>query len=846
MKDHTLSDSFYICQDAQGAALELPGAEGEIVCIAFDLKSLQLVELHVVVASDEWTSEIFQSFYERLNLLGSNRDAALPRLLKSGKLDGLAFYSIALEDGESLVDYSFRNNGFSERETIRLIHALIQKLLEFQSFTRLFRATSLSRAILVNPVQSFHRERFIQIRTLGLNLPETRVTDDMAEKRITQEIGQLLYQMLTGQESPVKGGAIPESVRLLDRHKELRQFVTNSFTHESGPPSLEELNRIFGNISENLMPNSGDASRPTELETPWVRQIFGGMRPENLYPIQFDLLQTPTSLRQSSSLQALDKSTGGKVTLLPLPNRKILPQPPFSSTPDGLRDLEIEKAENLLFPQATWHSDSFSFHVETNGIALSLKDYLKSSPQLSAEDMVIVLREIDSGMRQADELKIKLPSLETEAVQLTFPADFTPEKIQAQLAKPLAEWESVQIRLRTHASLSSILNPWPIGLDLEKPDKARVSETFLLIAIELAGGLEEFQRRKKSSTQAFPPLFSEYLDQQLITLKKKDPLPEPWALLRTLTQRAGVKESRSSVQIPKDLVVANAASEPPQDVCVQHEPLSSPQTFAPEITPLDEDGISSQDVDTENVDLDLNATIEIPQTALIAAPQAVGVSIDAEVEPAKIAAQETIEPDFHQSFIESSSSSPTSVETFAPEASLAVDSKASAAPPAGNSFVFSAFQEIEPSATNHPFGTPPSEALFAPPEFENVEVANIAPFPVEELPQPADVEVVDLQPPVLAESAPTVPAAALKESESTPILTFIPPAPSSSLPASMPLVISALDETELDDNNRMSEEIAPSDDDFGGAPTLLVDLNRLTTSDSLFSRRSRTITIRNR
>jgi hypothetical protein len=140
-----------------------------------------------------------------------------------------------------------------------------------------------------------------------------------------------------------------------------------------------------------------------------------------------------------------------------------------------------------------------------------------------------------------------------------------------------------------------------------------------------------------------------------------------------------------------------------------------------------------------------------------------------------------------------------------------------------------------------------------PVQAEEFSANSIAPFPTEELAAPAPPTVAPEQAPVttpIFNQAKTIPPSVTGlvtwRFETTPKSEepAIPDKPSSHSP-SQPTPADVLAETAPDTEMNEPLEDLP-EEDYTTAPTLNVDLTRLTTSDSLFSRRPRTITIRNR
>lgn len=120
-----------------------------------------------------------------------------------------------------------------------------------------------------------------------------------------------------------------------------------------------------------------------------------------------------------------------------------------------------------------------------------------------------------------------------------------------------------------------------------------------------------------------------------------------------------------------------------------------------------------------------------------------------------------------------------------------------------------------------------AEPISEPSAIDPIPDTQIAPFPTEALESP---EIVTL---VIMESLPDEETSAQASAPVEEISLRI-----SEPVASTQETLSILDETE--------DAFLNSSDEDSGVPMLNIDLDRLTTADTLFSRRARTITIRNK
>ncbi len=537
MKNYSLTETFFISQDSAGNPLEFTGGDHALACLAFDNKTQQLVELNLLTASEHWNADQSQALFERLVLLAGVNGGSVPRVLRRGQMDGLLFFTLALEEGEILTDYSRRTGGIPERATLELLDGLLAKLTRLQALPRLFRACSLAGAQLIYSPQGAQYQRVIQIRQLGLHQLEVRTGEDTAEQRLAVELGQLVYQMLTGHISPVRGGPLVESVRLLDRCFLLRQFVANAFfTGGNMPLTFADAATALSSARQFATDSGANALNVPPFSVPWLSQIFGSSQLDYLYPLQFELLsQSSSVIDEISARPARDTKTKEQVFLLPLPGKRILPRPQFSSAPDGLAQIPAEKALHLLFPHSTWNSDHFTFHIEKCRNSFTLREFLQHRGALQSGEIFAILTQVEAAQQEARALGLAIPSVKSSAIRCVFRDDCDESTLAERCRMTVSHWPSHLIKVRIHASLNSVTNPWPAGIDPDRAEETQFNDAFALLAVEMAGGAAGLEQHGH-----LPAELVKFLKQQAQAAAGREPVLEPVAFLKALGQRGGV------------------------------------------------------------------------------------------------------------------------------------------------------------------------------------------------------------------------------------------------------------------------------------------------------------------
>lgn len=770
MKDYLLSENFFLCQDPAGNPLEVTSGPGEIVCIAYDYKSTQLVELHLFTNSENWTGGQFQEVFERLLLLAGVNDGSVPRVLRFGRVDGMAFYTTALEEGEGLVDYVRRVGPLPERAVLGLLGGVVAKLLSLQEWPRLFRACTLDGASLIHAPQGLKERPLIQIRNFGLLSAEIRADEAVAEHHLTGEIASLVYLMLTGFVNPQRGGPELEAVRLLDHSAALRQLVESKFDQDLRQLTLAEAARALDAARPFVSPGQHDSLDLPPFDTGWMHQIFGGANVDLLYPVQFEPRGTPpTRVPEMLSRVAVDRASKRTVFLLPLPGNNILPRPAFVPVPSGLDAIPPESATHLCFPHTTWSSETFSFHVENPRYGFTLKSLTQQRDPLSPYELLHVLREIHAGLEEAQSLNLEIPSLNTHAIRGIFGAASQQTPLRQWAAMPILEWPPHRFQVSVHATLGSLTSPWPVGAGPDRPESDRLADAFVLLALELLGGVDS------PDAAGLPAPLVNLLQSQAATVRKKEPVLSPSAFVKALDE-------------------ALAAS---PDFTSPAQTIPNPQVMEPAAPPK-----------------------EAPAVLAVAATIAVESPPEIEnVEPLTLK-EET--PPAPVDFLE-----PLPVKLDEPQQSKVepLPAATDVAPPPAEEVPIPA--KPAPLFTEKTAPDNIAEPISEPSGTDSSADAQIAPFPSEALEFNETVTIVIMESPLVEETSPL---------ESAPAETISVRLAEPSESATE--VLSILEETE--------DAFLNSGDEDSGVPMLNIDLDRLTTADTLFSRRARTITIRNK
>ncbi len=844
MESIQLTSNFFLCQDSHGEPLEFPTLPDEWALLAYDIKQHRLVCLIIFPESEQWSELQHQSFVERAAMASEMKNGNTPRILRWGRVDGMAFYTTPMFVSEGLVSYMGRLGPMSGVTALKLVLPLAATLSELQATPRLLRGLNLRHLQVIAGRGSLQPDR-LQVTQLGLGSKDRgRVLDDGTEDQLARELLGIFYYCLTAQTASSGHGPVPNGIQLLGRCPQLLQCmrIALGFDHgqlalDSVLATLREGDRISGVLNDSQAPGP---------VMPKLMQVSFGDAWKWPFPRQFQ--DKPQHQRGAGlySYAALDMDARRDVWLHPLPGARILPQEHFEGISPAIRKMKSANVPHLLLPLSNWKGETFDFAVEAHLTGLTLEEWMLTGTTATVEEIARLLREIHSSMEEAASHGLTLSCLH--------PANIVLHCLGARPATtpPLAD---CNVRMRVSKNLQTVVEPW-YGCH---KGNAGPAEAFAMLAHDLSltvGGTLSGAIRVPLTNWAKGVLST-----------GKGPNPEEILSLFEL-HLPNLPKRTPVVAVPVLPAVL------PPVVAVSALPLEAPVAIIPEVTPEPE---SPQEQPAPVLSLEIPPMPALPEVEI---QQVIEPELQLEAEP--IVAVEAAETET-EILAELELAEPTPVAVFEAEAETPVVEETilgkeiepaeqpveAHAEPAPSSFeepldlakivagmilrekeradattVISSPQ-LAPDKTirrifrEAPAETPAIQQVTAPePVASTLPVLAPIPEAAAEVASVATAATVEAEPPEF------FPAHVIKpESLSRPTLPVGAPVsePQASLePLQSQAEAQVVAQRHIPIDSRQTMESSE-------APRLRVDLSRLTTADSLFSSstRSRNITIRN-
>lgn len=523
-----------MCQGPEGGLLEFPRNPGEIACLAGDLRTGRLVELHLVTETAQFSSAQKADFVKRARLASEIGLGPSTTVLTAGEAEGLLYYTCPVNDGEPLTAFALRVGPLPEPVAVWITASLAETLVGLESWFRLIPGVRVDNAILCLDGGQFPRPRVVDF---GLASLETRpaVLENYAS-RLAVELTHQLFALLTGR-LPVEGEAISETAPPFSRLPASLRGLLKAVVEKSGPPpaDLQELAALFNEASAFFFPDPAVRLRPA------LCRLEPAAAPHSALQALLPTAETVEKFLRSSEYQespghtrGLHRSerpvtteSGQALTVHFLPGGEGL-----GSQSHVIPALVMRSVMNqplLLRLVAQSESPLYRIVAEENLPGFVLGEFLNQRGALDLDATIHLLDAIASAVEQAAASGLPAPALSRNSILLTVPAHVSAATISALPGKPFPAWPGLVVKLRVHATLASLMEPPLPGLTIgdwhgahEADAGARPGLDFILLALHLLGGREKlrplpalrdlFDRHLRQVREGHPVSLREFID----------------------------------------------------------------------------------------------------------------------------------------------------------------------------------------------------------------------------------------------------------------------------------------------------------------------------------------------
>jgi|GEM_PF-1813108 len=463
---------YTICQDQQGAVVEVWRSAEEVACLAFDNKQQLFVELHVAIGPAERQRDA-PAFQNLVQLAAPLRHRHLLGVIEGGEDEGANYHVSEFLDGERLDSWLARNHPVPPWLALLVIRQLVEGLATLASHPRLLAGVEVFHAglTLAGPHSS---DLVVKVCDLGLSgiLPVS-TEPQFVEARAIHDTGRLLLYMLTGSltegavtaEFPA-GHHIPPELGFL-----LGTIFTATMPHH--PRTLEQLRTLTVRCTQDLSP---ELTAPPDLlpaayrpRLPLTAHLSPPMATADLLSNDYTVDTRPGDSADPYRQRATQRATRRAVNVQLLPPDNLMPAPfllpalekAWSSLSPGPAAISLAPLLALL----AYHPEAPSpLLVEELPGKYTLETLHRLRDPMEPAEVLLILTQLDAAATAAGERGLPLHWRSPVLIPVQFTSQGGEEALPpaAQLARiPLTEWPPFQLKVRT----------WPITLDFTQPDR---------------------------------------------------------------------------------------------------------------------------------------------------------------------------------------------------------------------------------------------------------------------------------------------------------------------------------------------------------------------------------------
>ncbi|MCF6313973.1 MAG: hypothetical protein L3J39_16120 [Verrucomicrobiales bacterium] len=494
---------YLISLGPDGSPATFPGIPNEMLCLAFDPETLNLVELHILPESDSFNEDQQRSFTDRAWMAGSLHSPCCSKILDVGCHNGLHYYTTQISDSEPITSYVKRNGPLDTALTLALTIQLTDIIFQMQSKARLLQGLNLGR---LQVVSNHNSQLALQISDCSLASCENQTAVSIKPKKLISGIAQILYFLLTAKAYQPKGSdqqlaeldTLPTNVKFILKH-------TLGAASANGPSSLaqfrKELREAYSAVSPKITKGSRFQAPPVaKRQLPKFRlkqKLFPKLDLSQTFAGQYQLAETSEDdhhcYTYSASFELDQEPCETRIQILP--RTHTWPALDFRKLQQDLAKIDPAQHAYLLPVREIQESDEAVLIVEQPTIGFSLPDFLSlRHNKLDAVESVILLNYLRHAVNQANEARIPILGLSIHSIQLHFPQE-TQFRVRELQKRRIDHWPKFLLKLRCFPTTEGIIAAPPAGriesgMNREKCPSAQgvLYKNFIAIAEQLVLG----------------------------------------------------------------------------------------------------------------------------------------------------------------------------------------------------------------------------------------------------------------------------------------------------------------------------------------------------------------------
>lgn len=461
---------YLISLGSDGSPATFTGAANEMLCLAFDPETLNLVELHILPESENFCPEAEKSFTQRAWMAASLHSPCCCKILDVGCSDGLHYYTTEISDGESITSYVKRNGPLDTPLTLALTIQLTDVIFQMQSKARLLQGLNLGRLQVIS-TQSSHLA--LQIADCSLACEEKQPAVGIKPAKLISGIAQILYFLLTAKAYRPKGG--DQQLSKLDTLPANVKFILK---HTLGPPSAnapslagfrKELRVAYSAVSPKITKRSRFTPPPVPKRLlPAFRlkqKLFSGLDLKKEFAGLYQIAEAAEDDHRIYTATAEFELNGAPVetNIQILPREQTWPAIDVKKLQHDLAKIDPAIHPYLLPVREIKEADQAILIVEEPTIGFSLADILTlRHNKLEPVETVILLNYLRHAINQARENKIPILGLSIHSIQIHFPQE-TKFRTRDLQKRRIDHWPNFLLKLRCYPTTEGLISSPPAG-----------------------------------------------------------------------------------------------------------------------------------------------------------------------------------------------------------------------------------------------------------------------------------------------------------------------------------------------------------------------------------------------
>lgn len=463
---------YHLSRNPDGSLLELETTECSRGYLAFDTIEKRFLAFYILESESSGSRKAMISVGERVYLASEIRHPCVFGLTDYGDYKGDFFYATELIDGERLEPYIERVDALPMAVAIDLGLQLTRLLRYLGDFPRVIGVTDLTDIyVSFTPGQSLR----LRMGGLGLNKPETALTEAQICARWIPDVARVLWKIITASLHGKDGRALPEEAisAFLDPFQNFIELLTGGrirhaaddlfhLEQEFAKYAFEYLN-VFQNYLRASTPAESAELRPQAFMAQYlIQELFVSEWTDEDY-IFASLLFSDSS---NFAVAARDPKRNRNIQFQVMPPDRIKGSGGLGSLHRKMGHPYLMDHPNFVRTYFLRQQDDYLVIGEERVHGFSLAHLMERRGSLLSNEALEIMRKLHWILRQVEGIGVEAEELSPWDVYFQFPPEVSGEAMANLLTGTrLRDWPDFEIKLRVGVTTTDFLRPlesvWP-------------------------------------------------------------------------------------------------------------------------------------------------------------------------------------------------------------------------------------------------------------------------------------------------------------------------------------------------------------------------------------------------